>query len=252
VGGGSFLLGIMLVGAIPGDQVILSDVLTATWAICTVVGIRSSHAAFWRSPLAVWAVVAMTSTSIARWFLSDATVIIFLLIWTIGLLVAVIWWYRVSRRDSYLLPNIPPEDPSSTDVINTVPNEESRTPTPRYRRWLVIGGGLSVLLLVPLSLYLLNQPEEDPAESELIFDAIGDQLSSTLTPTQQSDLCAIVDDLGDDILTNADPAYDGLRRDFIGIARRGVSNAGFEITDAGETEYLAIGSAALEWFCLNR
>jgi len=104
LGGGSFLLGIMLVGAIPGDQVFLSNVLTATWPICTVVGIRSSHTAFWRSPLAVWAVVAMASVSIARWFLSDTTVRIFLLIWTIGLLAAVIWWFRVSRSDTYLSP----------------------------------------------------------------------------------------------------------------------------------------------------
>jgi len=252
IGGGTFVLGIMIVGAIPGDQLLLSDVLTATWPVCLFVGIYRSQARFWQSPLAVWAFAAMASVVIARWFLSTSTVTVFLLVWTLGFIVAAIWWYRASRWDGYLAPNIESEDLSSTDVIDPTLNQEPRTLTPWYRRWPVIIGGLGALVLIPLSLYQLNQSEEDPAASDRIFDAIGDQISSNLTPAQQSELCAIVDELGDDVLTNADPAYDGLRRDFIGIARRGVSNAGLEIADAGETEYLAIGSAALDWFCSNR
>ena len=252
IGGGTFVLGIMIVGAIPGNQVLLSDVLTATWPVCLFVGIYRSQARFWKSPLAVWAFAAMASVVIARWFLSTTTVNVFLLVWTLGFIVAAIWWYRASRWDGYLAQSIQSEDPSSTDVIDPTQNQEPKTPTAWYRRRPVIIGGLGALVLIPLSLYQLNQSDEDPAASDRIFDAIGDQISSSLTPAQQSELCAIVDDIGDDIWTNNDHAYNELRGEVIDLARDGVSAAELEIADAGPTDYAVIGWAALDWFCSNR
>jgi len=155
----------MLVGAIPGDQVLLSNVLTATWPICALVGIRSSHTAFWRSPLAVWAVVAMASVVIARWFLSTATVTVFLSVWTFGFIVAAIWWYRVSRWDTYLSPSIQTKTPARSDVIVTVPDQDAKRPTPWYLRWPIVLGGLGAIVLVPLGFFVIDQSGNDPFEN---------------------------------------------------------------------------------------
>jgi hypothetical protein len=95
-----FLAGIVLVGAIPGDQSLQGDVLATLWIVSLGVGIATTPRRIWISPMTYWAVALALSFVVARVEPTDLTVAVSLTILFFGLPVAlgVLWIMLPSIR----------------------------------------------------------------------------------------------------------------------------------------------------------
>lgn len=195
LGLGSYFAGVFLVGAIAGDQVFLTWILSLTWPALVYVGLRRSPHGLWREPMPLWGIAFMASAVIGRWIPTTATATILVLILMPGIIIAFVARavLRHRRRNEPLhdlvdetpatqpghvgepAAHLTPQHPALTEVE---PEAHERYTGINWRSWrarLALAIPAAIILIVLVST-MVNNSQADSRRSQTVLACLDYQI----------------------------------------------------------------------------